>query len=58
MYLNWWAEEYLLKQQQLEIERSAREAWKWKEPKEGVLNQLLWRRQPTNTIACCAPSCC
>jgi len=58
MYLNWWAEEYLLKQQQLEIERSARESWKFKKSNERMLNQFLWRRQPTNTIACCAPSCC
>lgn len=58
MYLNWWVEEYLLKQQQLEIERSAREAWKWKNTEERLLKKFHWKRQPTNTLACCSPSCC
>ncbi|CAG7643526.1 hypothetical protein PAECIP111802_03038 [Paenibacillus allorhizosphaerae] len=59
MNFNWLAAEYLMKQQQLEIERSAREAWKWKMPKE-LSNRFLWRRQLTiaNTTACCTPSCC
>ena len=54
MYLNWW----VLKQQQLEIERSAREAWKWKNTEERLLKKFHWKRQPTNTLACCSPSCC
>jgi len=59
MNLNWFAAEYLMKQEQREIERSAREAWKWQNPTE-LSSRFLRRRQLTiaNKAACCPPSCC
>lgn len=46
-----------MKQEQREIERSAREAWKWQNPTE-LSSRFLRRRQLTiaNKAACCTPS--
>ncbi|WP_179281536.1 hypothetical protein [Paenibacillus sp. VTT E-133280] len=59
MNLNWFAAEMLMKQHQREIERSAREAWKWSEamPKQSA---RFFNRRPiirATPTTCCAASC-
>jgi hypothetical protein len=72
MYENWFVAEYLINQGQREIERMAREAWKWENAGKSS-NRLLWKRQTAGnsssrplwkpqlmraTTACCTPNCC
>ncbi|MCZ8515318.1 hypothetical protein O9H85_23480 [Paenibacillus filicis] len=60
MIFNWFSTETLMRQQQAEIERSAREAWKWSEATQKQSGRFFWRRQITTATqtVCCATGCC
>ncbi|MCY9667632.1 hypothetical protein M5X11_22385 [Paenibacillus alginolyticus] len=61
MNLNWFAAEMLMKQGQMKIERSAREAWKWSDnAMKKQSGRFFSRRQiiRVTPTACCAKSCC
>lgn len=60
MNLNWFAAEMLMRQRQMEIERSAREAWKWSDAMQKQSGRFFSRRQiiRATPTACCTTSCC
>ncbi|MFS0726323.1 hypothetical protein [Paenibacillus sp. 1P07SE] len=60
MNLNWFAVEMLMKQRQREIERSAREAWKWSAAMQKHSGRFFSRQQiiRATPTACCSMGCC
>ncbi len=56
---NWYVTETLMRQKQDEIERSAREAWKWSKATRTQSERFFLRKiMPVTPTACCATGYC